>query len=255
MSPFRNVAILGALIFGAAGCGGGASAAQAGGDLAGDWRSTAVEQIAPPVAPQVAAEKVRVLFLSGGRFVASARCNSISGPFEVSGGRFVAGEAAATELKCQDAEHKEDLWLAAFLTGRPTISKTVDRLELRSDTTGIVLAPRAVVSPDRPLEGTRWTLTKATAETSLLFLDGTVRGTSGCAEFVGPARIDAGAVTFGALEVDRSACKAKARTDVGSLEAVLAGPVTVRIVENSLLLLSPSKRGLTFEASSETMTK
>jgi heat shock protein HslJ len=90
--------------------------------------------------------------------------------------------------------------------------------------------------------------TDAVAKTELLFLDGTVRGTTGCATFTAPARIEGAVVTFGALTVDRDGCKPKDRTDLDALEAVLSGAVSARVNEDSLSLIHPSRRGLTFEA-------
>ena len=186
-----------AVLSGATACGGEDSAAQAGGGLAGEWRSVSVEQRTPPPAPLVAPKQLNLLVLASGRVIASARCNTVSGSFQVEGDRFVMGEPATTMQDCPDrVQHNEDRWLAAFLTSRPTVENTADRLHLTTDATRIVLAPRAVVAPDRPLEGTRWRLTKVTSvdprrraprpvprpgPTELLFADGIVRGTSGCA--------------------------------------------------------------------------
>ncbi len=257
-------------------CGGEEPAGpEAGGGLTGDWRSVSVEQRTPPSAPLVAAARVNLLVLSSGRVIASARCNTVSGRLQVEGGRFVLGEPTTTAMKCPDrVRHNEDLWLAGFLTSRPTIANKADRVQLSTDATSIELAPRAVVAPDQPLEGTRWRLTKVTsgwvpsaspspsagpaaplAVTELRFVDGVVRGTSGCARFTGPARVDAGTVNVGALIVDRSDCGAGARTDVESLRAVLSGAVSARIVENSLLLIHPSRRGLTLESASPAPTE
>ncbi|MGQ0468076.1 MAG: META domain-containing protein [Sporichthyaceae bacterium] len=258
---------------GVAGCGGGDSGAQAGAELAGDWRSTSVEQAAPPPAPQVAAKQVKLLLLPSGRMVASARCNALSGTYRVDGGRLVVGEAAITELGCADPErHHEDVWLTAFLAARPKLAQTSDGLDLRTDATRIRLSPRALVSPDRSLENTRWKLTSVTfppttatgapdasvgtapplSQTELTFADGTVRGSTGCASFSGPAQVSGGEVVVGELTVARSNCVAGVDNDLEVVAVVLNGKVSARIVESSLTLVGPSRHGLTFEADAAT---
>jgi heat shock protein HslJ len=178
-------------------------------------------------------------------------------------------EAATTELGCADpVRHNEDVWLTAFLAQRPTLEATGDRLVLRTEATTIVLAPRELVAPDRPLEGTRWKLTSVTfpspptaapdtavgsapplSATELTFSGGTVNGTAGCARFSAPARIDGGRIVVGELDVTRSNCVEGVEDDLEAVAVVLNGTVSARVVEGSLTLIGPSRHGLTFEAS------
>ena len=93
----RGWSVVAVAVLGATACGGEKSAAaKPDGMLTGEWRSTSVEQKAAPPAPLVAADRVNLLFLSGGRVFASARCNTVSAPYSVEDGRLVMTDPAMT---------------------------------------------------------------------------------------------------------------------------------------------------------------
>ncbi len=161
-----------------AGCGGSTSVvAQGDGDGSGDgattpastdrpmgeWRTTSIDEESPSKSPLVTPKEFDLRFFDDGRVLAQARCNSISGAYRISDGRFRMDEAAQTEMGCPGADrHAEDQWLASFLTSGPVYDFTGTRISLDSDTIRVELAPRREVEPDKALGGTRWELTHLT---------------------------------------------------------------------------------------------
>jgi heat shock protein HslJ len=255
-----------------AGCGGGSEVAQTGSEDAphGTWLSTSVREAGPAKA-LVQGHRFSLQFHDDGRLSASGDCNTSSGTVRFADGRMTVGDLGTTAMGCPGAGRQErDAWLAAFLAAGPAYTYDGERLDLSTSTAAMALEPREVVEPDRALEGTRWRIDTVTAGPppgagddpngsvsagavpgaggALVLTAGRVRGTVDCVAFEGPAAVTDGAVTFGDLTVDRSGCRASARTVADPVLAVLAGEVAASVDAAVLHLTHPSGRGLDLHA-------
>jgi heat shock protein HslJ len=238
-------------------------------DPAGEWRSTSVTEDGKA---RKLVEGTRVgLDFADGNLRAQAGCNTISGPVKFVDGHLEVGSLAMTEMGCPGkGRHEQDSWLSEFLGGRPAYTYSGDRLDLTSGGTRIELAPRELVEPDLPLEGTTWRVTHLTsgpppgsdpgpdatvsagapgpAAGELTFEDGKVTGNAGCATFSGPAEVGEASIEIGELEVVRSGCKGEAATAFEKVVGVLAGTVAYRTSPHTLTLTHSSGRGLQLDA-------
>lgn len=201
-------------------------------------------------------------FTGDHRVVARASCNTMSGEAAVEGDRLVVGNGlATTEMGCDQDRHAQDEWLDGFLTGSPAIALTGERLTLTAgDGTALELTERSVADPDRPLEGTVWTVdslvdgetasstpagaTPATVE----FADGRVTVFTGCNGGSGTYRLDGDTITVEPLMLTRKACESGIMTVESAMVAVLTGPVTYDVTSATLALENPSGKGLRLRA-------
>jgi heat shock protein HslJ len=104
-------------------------------------------------------ERTRIeVDFDGKQLSAYAGCNRIEGPFRVRDERLVSDELSQTEVGCEPALHTQDDWLAAFLSSRPRISLDGHELTLRGDEATLHFRDREVADPDRPLQGTLWSI-------------------------------------------------------------------------------------------------
>ncbi|MDQ4133522.1 MAG: META domain-containing protein [Actinomycetota bacterium] len=88
----------------------------------------------------VAGTEIRLTFHDDGRLIASAGCNTMSGPVATESERLVISDLATTEMGCDPARHAQDEWLAGVLTSRPTYSLESDRLTITTGDTVVELA-------------------------------------------------------------------------------------------------------------------
>ncbi len=94
-----------------------------------------------------------------------------------------------------------------------------------------------------------------TENTDLYITDTEVHGTAGCTSFSGPVTVFDAAITFGTLDVDRSACKGKAAAprfgDVDWVYDLLDGELSLQLAGRDLTLRDPATgRGVTFAGDS-----
>jgi heat shock protein HslJ len=167
-------------------------------------------------------------------------------------------DLAITDMGCDAPRHAQDDWLAKLLQNKPTWKLEADTLTVTSGGTTISLLDRKSAEPDRPLDGTKWTLeTVITGEVAShqagsdkvwITLNGDrVTGSTGCNELQGVVARDNGKLTFGDIVTTRRACVGDGTMLEAALLNTLKGEVTYEIDANRLELRSPTN-GLDFTA-------
>jgi heat shock protein HslJ len=213
----------------------------------------------------VAGTRIRLTF-DDAAIGASAGCNSMGGDYTIIDGRLQAGPLNQTEMACDPPLMAQDERLADLLTGRPLITLADDTLLLSDGSTTVTLRDREVVDPDRPLEGTAWTVTSVIegevasagwggAVASLRFRDGRLEVDTGCN--TGSAAVtlpadpgDRGTITVGALGLTKIGCDEEATRLERAVVSVLAGEVRYTI-EASILRLSTADGAAGLELTAE----
>jgi heat shock protein HslJ len=203
----------------------------------------------------VAQTRVSLQFTDDGRLVASAGCNTLSGPVDTGGGRIAVHELAATKLGCDSARHQQDLWLADIIGRAPTWRLDGPSLRVEDGDTELLLTDREVADPDLSLVTTRWTVDSLLygqaasgvptgTSASIVFDDKMVRISTGCNGGAGPYGMTGDEISFGPLVHTDKACD----PDVMRLESavldVTRGTVKFEIDADRMTLTSPSGKGL-----------
>jgi heat shock protein HslJ len=191
------------------------------------------------------------LNFADGQLGANAGCNTLSGSYTLDGSTIVIEQMAGTEMACEPALMEQDAWLTEFLTSRPSYTLEAETLIVTAGGTSITLTDREVFNPDRPLEGTRWTVdtlytgrdasgsaasVPAEPEAFLEFDGTTVTGSGGCNSLNGPATVGEGTIAFGPIATTRMACPEGAMDLEAHVLAVLDGEVTYTIDGDVLTL-------------------
>jgi heat shock protein HslJ len=210
--------------------------------------------------PLVAGTRIRIDFRTGD-FGASAGCNSIGGPYQIDGGRFVATELSMTEMGCDQDRSAQDDWLGQLLTSRPAIRLAGDELTIEGTTTTIRLLDRKVADPDVALVGATWTvesilsgdtaasIPEGATATVVFQADGTLTLDTGCNQGGGRFATDGGGMTISELMLTKKACDGPGAALEAAVTGVLrSGPITFRI-EASVLTLEAGPNGLQLRAS------
>jgi heat shock protein HslJ len=247
-----------AVLMAAGGCAVGNRAAASDPLRQRTFLSNAVTEHGQP-RPLVAGTRIRLTF-DNGRVQAHAGCNQLAGKATVDGDRLVVSGVSTTDMACEPQRHEQDAWLSRFLAAGPTWQLDGDRLTLRTAQAEMQLTDRRVADPDRPLTGTRWTVSSLVdahqassvpndVTAYLTFgADGVMTGWTGCNSIRARAVRDGDTVTFGDVAVTRRACVGDgARVESGVL-AVLTGHTTVRIVADTLTIAQPDGRGVSLRA-------
>lgn len=105
--------------------------------------------------PLVPGTAIRLSFTAS-RLVATAGCNTMSGPVTLTADTIVVTDLAVTEMACASDRHEQDAWLAAFLAADPTWSSSGPTLTLRGGTVEIVLGERLPAVAGQPLLNRYW---------------------------------------------------------------------------------------------------
>ena len=209
----------------------------------------------------VAGSAVSLTFIDG-RLVASARCNTMSGSYEMDGGVLrLPEQLVSTMMGCEPDLMAQDEWLSSFLVATPTVQLDGDRLTLTSGDVSIVLIDESVVTPARPLNGTAWALDTIVdgeiassvpmgVETPTLEIgeDGFAQVFTGCNRGSAAATLDGTTLTLGSLRLTKVACPGDAANVEFAVMAVLDGDVAFAI-EGDRLTLTKGDRGLVYRAS------
>lgn len=247
------VFVLVAVVAAACSAGGGASgASSAPAGLAGrTFLSTAIAGRA-----LVAGSAVRLQFKDG-TVTASAGCNTMGAGYTVDAGVLHVGQVSSTEMACDPPLMAQDTWLAGFLAGAGV---TLDGDTLTLSNTGVVLTllDRVVADPDRPLEGTRWTVdgmitggavssVPQGVTAAITFQSGRVSVDAGCNSGGADVTITATTITFGPLVKTDMACDAAKMGVEAAVVAVLQGEIGYS-VQASTLTLTAGGRGLVLRA-------
>ena len=82
-------------------------------------------------------------------------CNSISGPYKITGDRFKVTQMASTAMGCEAPLMQQDEWLVDVLEDA-RIALAGDTLTLDNGKIRMTLLDREVASPDKPLVETMW---------------------------------------------------------------------------------------------------
>jgi heat shock protein HslJ len=205
--------------------------------------------------PRVLAERTRVnlRFTDDGRLLATAGCNSLSGPVAVRGDRLVVSDLAMTDMGCDTARHDQDTWLAKVLRDGPSWRRDGENLVLTAGGTQIVLAPEKPVA----LEGTEWTVdgridgrtaSSLPGTATVVFDGGRVVVRTGCGERTSSYTRSGDTLRLdGPVRLD-GVCAEPQDEPNRSITSVLTGEVTHRIDSRTLTLTNASGVGLTFRA-------
>ncbi len=199
-----------------------------------------------------------VLTFDRERVGASAGCNALDGDFEVDDSVLVVDKVTQTEIGCSPELADQDRWLAELLTSRPTLSRAGPTITLTTAAVTVRLTDQEVADPDRPLEGTVWTVvstivgdgaSQAPPGGSIVFDGGTVEVELGCNTGTGAYTLEGSTITFGELTATAKTCD---DAGVMALETamtdVLRGDVTFHITASRLDLTGPAG-GLQLRAS------
>jgi heat shock protein HslJ len=197
--------------------------------------------------PLVPGTQVRMGF-EDGSLSANAGCNHMGAPFAIDSGRLVVGEMSMTAMGCDAARHRQDEDLAAFLSGRPSVSLDGDELVLQLNDVVAVLHDAAVVEPEPPLAGTNWELVGLTQGDTAVSVpqevvsriqfgeDGSLAVEPGCNSGTGTYEPGDGTLTFGPIALTRMACPGAPGDVEGAVLFVLNGQVDYSISQGTLTL-------------------
>jgi heat shock protein HslJ len=183
-------------------------------------------------------------FTDDGRLVASAGCNTLSGPVTVEDGRLSVGELSMTEMGCAPDLHAQDQLLSGFLAGGPSWALDGERLVLTAGTTELVLTREA----ELPLVGTTWTAdtlitgdvagsTPAGVTLTLVFGTDSVAIGGLCNLRELPYRVAGSTLTFEARPMTMMACAPEIMTMEQAAVALFDGATTYRIDTHALTIL------------------
>ncbi|MGW5055286.1 META domain-containing protein [Actinokineospora sp. NPDC004072] len=241
---------LGALVLLAAAtaCGGGATPVGVGpgaGGPSGAYLSESGRDL-------VEGTRVRLEFTGDGRLLASAGCNTISGPVETGGGKVVVTDLAVTEMGCDPDRHAQDEWLAGWLAAAPTWRLDGERLVLAAEGVELVLARPAVP----PLLGTTWVVdtlidgevaASVPARATLVFSADRVAVDTGCNTGSAGYRLSGAAIVFEPPVLTRMACAPEVMAVEDAIVAVLSGKAAVS-TEGEAMTLSNGPKGIRLTA-------
>lgn len=204
--------------------------------------------------------QITLNFTDDGRLVATAGCNTMSGPVTTTAGTLDVGDGlATTEMGCDAARLAQDEWLGTVLGAGPRWRLDGPTLTVRTGDTELVLTDREVADPDRSLVETAWaldTLSDGAAASSvpagmaatLVFHDKEVEISAGCNSGTADYTMTGEKIRFGHASMTRKACK----PDIMRLEAtvldVVRDEVTFRIDADRLSLNHPDGKGLQLRA-------
>lgn len=188
---------------------------------------------------------------------ASGGCNSMGGPYTITGNRLSATQLITTDMGCDQARMQQDQWLAKLLGGA-TVSLAGDTLTIGDGSIQITLLDRKVANPDKPIEGTKWVLdgivsgftassVPAGVTASILMANGHVDVEFGCNTGGGTVTVQANALTFGPIGMTKKACEPEPMGVESAVTGVLRNTVAYSI-DADALTITADNAGLMFRA-------
>lgn len=213
----------------------------------------------------VAGSVVRLTF-SDGVIGVQAACNSMGGDYtldSLDGGTLVVGPMSTTEMACDQPLMDQDTRLAELLSGSPTVTLDGDTLTIDSGTASITFLDREVADPDRPLEGTTWTLdgivtgdaissVPAGVTATVTIVDGRAQVAAGCNTGGAATTIGDGTIEFGPMALTKMACAPEAMEVETAVTSVLSGRTMFTIEAGRLTITADTPAtattGLSFTA-------
>lgn len=206
--------------------------------------------------------EVTVEFTDDGRLIAQAGCNMMQAPVDTADKKLTFdGGIESTAAGCDKASHEQDGLIAEVLSATPTWRLSESKLEIVSGTTTLTLTDRSVADPDRPLEGTEWTLDtlvdgqvassvpRTVAPVRVTFDGEEVSASTGCNGAGGRYTVDGDTlhVTPGARTL--MACADDIMRVESAVQNVLDGDVRFAITADRLTLTNPSGKEIQLRAS------
>lgn len=213
--------------------------------------STEVTENAAP-RPLVGGTPITLWFRPDRAVGATAGCNHLSGEGRLDDGRLVVTDLGGTLMGCDSARSEQDRWLGEFLGGKPTFSLTGDNLVLSRDNVQITFIDQRVADPAKPVIGTKWLVdTTINGEVAgsvprqpegrdpaqlTINADGSFGGSDGCNSFGGRAVVNGDRITFSDRTSTLVGCEGPGEGTRSTIERVLRGTVTYKIVGSFLTL-------------------
>jgi heat shock protein HslJ len=161
----------------------------------------------------------RLRFEDDHTLVASAGCNSLWGPYRLSGGELVVEGLGWNDAGCHPLVLLEqDDWMRDFLFAAPTYEIGGPKLTLTDGDVEIEMVDEAIVDPDRPLMGRDWWIRATSAEleivvwgyehTGSIYFDGddTFRFEGACASGGGNYGVQGGVLSLSNVRIGPSQC-------------------------------------------------
>lgn len=202
--------------------------------------------------------RVQLEFTDDGRLIATAGCNTLSGPVRTAGGR-LAAELASSEVGCNAPRQEQDKWLAEILGTTPTWRLDGAKLRLSAGDTAMVLTDKEVAVPDLSLVETTWVVTglddgqtasstPAGTAASFVFHDKRVEIAAGCNSGEADYTMTGNQIRFGRAPMTRKACDPDTMRLEAAVLGVVRGKVSFEIDGDRMLLNHPSGKGLELRA-------
>lgn len=227
----------------------------------------------PPGATGPSPDRNRVVVtFEDRRISANAGCNGMGATYSIQGGQLVlSDDLGSTAMACEPALMERDAEMGELLHSRPELSLDGAVLTIAGNGITLVLTDDEVADPDRPLEGTTWTVDGftsgsgdsatvgsssmlSTTKPTLTLSSGQASAFGGCNRGGGEYTTDgdptAGTITFAGIMQTEIGCAPDILREEEQVMSVLSGPVTYEIDGPRLTLHNPTlARGLTLHAS------
>ena len=191
--------------------------------------------------------RVRMEFTDGVLHV-DAGCNQMTTTYRLEDDVLRVDSFATTEKACDQLLMDQDVWVARFLQGSPSLAATGDTLVITgAESETLTLLDRVVADPDRPLDGTEWIVESivtadavesvpAGATAALIITDGSASIEAGCNMGNADVEVDDETLTFGPVALTATACEAEAMALEEHVLAVLQDEVEYSITADRLTL-------------------
>jgi heat shock protein HslJ len=205
----------------------------------------------------VTGTQVSLAFTGDNRLVATAGCNTMSGPVRTDHGRLDVGDGlGTTEMGCDPKRLAQDQWLAHVLGDRPAWQLDGPNLTLRTADTELVLTDREVAEPDLSLVDTKWVVdtlvdgqsassAPAGVTATLVFREKEVEIFDGCNSGSAGYTMTGDTIRFDDPVLTKKACVPDIMASLeAAVLAVVDGEVTFDIDADRLTLTHPSGKEL-----------
>ncbi|GGK39112.1 META domain-containing protein [Nocardia camponoti] len=221
------------------------------------YESTAVDGTAIPGGGPM------TLTFKDGRVSANSGCNTASGPIDLTGNVIHVDRLAGTLMACGGDASGADAWQSDFLEASPTWQLTKGQLTLTTPATTVRLTDKEILHPDKPLVGTKWTVTALlTPQSNIrsaviddikpgfsIAQDGSISGTAGCNHLGGTAKVGPGDTVTFATTTTRMACPPEVMDVEQNVLRALDGTAHATVDADTLTLRNDNGYGLTLTAS------
>ncbi len=190
-----------------------------------------------------------------GRLAAVAGCNTMIGGYELDGDELIVDQLAQTLMACMGDLGEQDAWVAALLSGRPTVTLAGESLTLASDEVTVVLQDQpaeAEAGAEQPLAGAVWAIESITTASGssdapegayITYDDGRAYVSTGCNQGNAEVMVADGVLTFGPMAMTRMACEPDVMAVEAQIIEVLSQPLTYE-ADDDVVTLSNGESSL-----------